>query len=189
MRIGIDFDDTIADTGKKIREYIDNRAKSNEEKQLISDNLRNIMMGDLSTVDKSTAAEFINDAIAMIELKADVKNVIDRLKKAGHEIYLVTARSNEIFNGIEQVTLTHLANNGIEIDNAIFGTKTNKLDECVNNKIDLLVDDSVDIIEYLNKNGVDGLLFTSEVNKNIDTDVKRVDSWLEVEKYIEELSK
>ena len=50
-----------------------------------------------------------------------------------------------------------------------------------------MIDDSIKVLEDLKDTEIEPILFDSIVNKNINTDIKRVNSWLELEKYILEM--
>ena len=55
---------------------------------------------------------------------------------------------------------------------------------CLENNIDLMIDDSTEHCEEVNNIGVKSILFTTNVNKNIDTKIERVSNWIELEKTI-----
>ena len=184
MRIGIDFDDTIVYTSNRLKEYIENYDASKKEKKRITDNLRYIIMGDLSTLDRKLVDKIMLDVLYSLQIKENVIEVIERLKNSGHEIYIITARADMIYPGFEKATYDMLLRYKIPYNKVIFGTYDHKLSECKNNKIDLMIDDSVDIISYLIENGVNGLLMSSGVNSKIENDLPKVESWLEIEEYI-----
>ena len=47
-----------------------------------------------------------------------------------------------------------------------------------------MVDDSVKYCEEIRKENIKSIVFTSEVNKNINTNIERVSNWLELEEKI-----
>ena len=52
-----------------------------------------------------------------------------------------------------------------------------------------MIDDGVDTCDDLNKNGIKALLYTTDVNKDIKTISKRVNSWTEVYNKIQDYLK
>ena len=74
------------------------------------------------------------------------KEVIDRLIADGHEIYIITARwladrEVEIGENMRKMVKSWLSENKISYDK-IFFTKSDKLQYCIDNKIDLMIDDA-----------------------------------------------
>ena len=59
-----------------------------------------------------------------------------------------------------------------------------KAELCVENNIDLLIDDSIKHCTNLSNIGIDTLLFNSINNKDIETNLKRVYNWNEVYDYV-----
>lgn len=47
-----------------------------------------------------------------------------------------------------------------------------------------MIDDSVKTCQLVNSNGIETIVYTSEINKKITTNIKRVKNWLELEKEI-----
>ena len=56
----------------------------------------------------------------------------------------------------------------------------NKAEVCIENKIDLLIDDSIKHCSKFEELGGKALLFNSPVNKDIETNLKRVYNWKEI---------
>lgn len=51
-----------------------------------------------------------------------------------------------------------------------------------------MIDDSVKTCELVNMSGIKTIVYTSEINKNISTNIKRVENWLELEKEINKMN-
>ena len=108
----------------------------------------------------------------------------------GNEIYLITARGDnfEFFKGSEEVTKKFLEDNNIKYTKIIFNA-INKAQICLDNEIDIMIDDSIEHCEDVKNTGIKSILFTSNVNKETYTTVERVDSWLDLEKKITLMNK
>ncbi len=50
-----------------------------------------------------------------------------------------------------------------------------------------MIDDSVEHCEDVKNIGIESIVFTSEVNKNISATVERVNNWLELESKLNEI--
>lgn len=179
MRIGIDIDDVLVDTSKIMKEYIiklDNNVD-------IADHMEEIMRGEIPN---HIISRFIDNNIINIidnaQIKPNAKEVLERISK-NNEIVFVTSRGEERFKGSENITLNYLKRNNIKYDGIIFNA-FDKAKICKDNNLDVLVDDSVKLCEEAEKEGIRSIVFTSIVNKDIKTNVKRVDNWLELEKII-----
>lgn len=185
MRIGIDIDDVITNTSEIIEEFVDK--SSNKDK--LKMHMKDIMKG---TPKDPEVIKFCMDIYLKVFKKVKVKDnaekVIIDLLDDGHEVYLITARGDrvEFFKGSEELTKMFLDNNDIRYTRIIFNA-IDKASLCLNNKIDVLIDDSVEHCEDVEKVGVKSILFTSNVNKNIATTIERVDNWQELKEKLEEL--
>ena len=63
-------------------------------------------------------------------------------------------------------------------------SQQDKAQACLNEKIDLMIDDSIDTCESVKASGVRTLVFTSDLNKDKETTCDRVGSWVELYNYI-----
>ena len=69
--------------------------------------------------------------------------IINKLKDEGNEIYIITARHGEeriSTEEIQSITKNWLEENGVIYDKLIFSPE-DKLETCLNNKIDIMVED------------------------------------------------
>lgn len=181
MRIGIDIDDVITDTSSSIRKYID----KSEHKNNIYKNIEAVMRGDMPTQEiknfyKDNSINIFRDA----KVKENASDVIKSLIDAGNEVFIITSRGEIKFSGSEELTLEYLKNHNINYTKIIFNC-FEKADICMKNGIDLMVDDSVKYCLDIANNHMKSILFTSVVNKDEKVTVPRVNSWLELQKEIE----
>lgn len=187
MRIGIDIDDVITNTSESIEEYI---VKNNNSKKL-REHMKEIMKGNPS--DPEIIAFCMDTYLKVfkkVKLKNNAKEVIQRLLDKENEIYFITARGEnlEFFRGSEKVTKEFLEDNNIRYTKIIFNA-IDKAQLCIDNQIDLMIDDSVEHCEAVKNIGIKSIVFTSNVNKNTPTTVKRVDNWLELENELNNMVK
>lgn len=182
MTIGIDIDDTMTNSSELIMEYAKKYFRSDDD-DFINDILRS------SKIDNQLESfynEYLPEMISKYTLKDNVRDVIGRLKSNGHKIIIITARGYTIKKDLEKITHDYFERHDLSVDKMIFMAR-DKLDSCIENKVDLMIDDSITVLNNIRASGIRTLLFTSICNKNIQTDLDRVESWLELEKYINDL--
>jgi uncharacterized HAD superfamily protein len=188
MRIGIDIDDVVTNTSETIMQSMMNES-NNETLKILQAHMKEIMKGNISDPEVlAFCSENYVKVYQMVKLKENAKEVMQRLSSEGDEIYFITARGERkgYFRGAEEATLEFIKRNDLEYDGIIFRAM-DKATVCLENKIDLFVDDSVEHCEDVNKAGIKSIVFTSRVNKDTPTSVERVNDWLELEKRIEEI--
>lgn len=187
MNIAIDIDDTLTDSTKVIRDFI-NRYDSDycDDGHLIK-NLGSIIRGFL--IDEDTKRFFNDHAIEMgnaIKIKEDAKEVIDKLRTEGNKIIIITARSDNFYEDAQKFCEEYLKRNNINYDKLITH-QTYKIEACKRENIDLMIDDAIDTCEELMKEGIKTILFNSELNNGKETSIKRVFNWNELYDYIHNL--
>lgn len=182
MTIGIDIDDTMTNTSESYIKYA-KRYFNSTDIVLINNILHgtNITSEMMDFYDK-----YLLEILSKVSLKENVKEVIDELREKGHKIILISARG-KVRAGQIKVTRDYLKKFNIKVDKIIFKS-IDKLNACIENNIDLIIDDSVKVLEDLKNNGIGVLLFSSISNKTFKTDIKRVNNWIELEEYIDRLS-
>ena len=116
--------------------------------------------------------------------------IINKLKEEGNDIYFISARLTSILDcNAEELTIDNFKKHNIPYDKLIIGAY-NKLDYCKDNNIDVFIDDSIEVLEELSKNGIKCYLMTSRINEFVDNgNIKRVYSWQELYDELKEVSK
>lgn len=179
MNIGIDIDNVITKTFSKTLEYIE---KSDNKDELLN-NIKAITTGDNSVkcVDvffKKNSLKVFKDA----ELMEGAKENIDKLIEDGNEIIIITLRGNKLqeYKGSEKITLDYFEKFDIKYNKIIFSS-IDKVKDCKENNIEILIDDSVSNCIKAEKEGIKAIIFNTETNKNIDVGkIKRVNDWNEI---------
>lgn len=147
MKIGIDIDDVLTNTSEVIKEYLIKYEKSGDG---IS-HFVEVMKGDMPTENiKNFFSEYLIEIIKRLTLKDNSQNVIKRFSNNGNEIIFITSRGDEKCQGSERATIEFLKNNNIKYDKIIFNAN-NKQKICLDNKIDIMIDDSVKNCEAIEK--------------------------------------
>lgn len=180
MRIGIDLDGTISETGEIYRDRIKIFAKkSNTTINEVEENIN---------LKREFLAQYSKDIFENVTIKENAKEVLRRLKEK-HDIYIITARSNDFvpnIKDIRKICYEWFDKYEIEVDKIIpnaYGI--DKVKACINNNIDLMIDDDINNYQLLIKNNVKCLLFDDNNKYNNIKD--RLTNWLDLEKYMKEV--
>lgn len=180
MIIGVDIDDTIADTASLLSEYIKEHMNVIKDISSFTERLKSFVKGH--TIDdelSSFSLNYLQEVILRVKPKENVKEVLKELKKAGHQIVIITARGDKHFKDSYDITYKWLLDNDITFDKLI-NDANEKLNECIEEKVNLMIDDSVEICTNLNSQGIDTILFNSKDNRDDKFDGNRVDNWMKL---------
>lgn len=149
MRIGIDIDGTITNLhneiikyGLQYNDYILGKGIKNENAYRISE-IFDWEKDDYVKLKKYIQMEVLN----IIKPRDDVVEYLNNIKKLGHEIYIITGRKSTEMRDTYNETLNWLKTNNIPFDKFII-EESNKGKVCIENNIDIFVDDS---LKHLNR--------------------------------------
>lgn len=181
MKIGIDIDDVITDSSTSIAEYLKKYEASGDGIKYFVE----VMKGEIPTENiKKFFDNYICEICKNVRLKDDkIRLILEELIDKKNEIYLITSRGEIRFKGTEKVTMDYLKKYNLNYTQIVFNAfEKDKI--CKELGIDIMVDDSVINCESVKKNGIKSIVFTTDVNKEINTEIERVDSWEELRKKI-----
>lgn len=176
MRIGIDVDNTITDTLPLLKEYC---KKYNEEvvKRNLPMNEEGFAAGNLYDWTEEEKQVFfkekLREVFEQVPLKENVKKVIQKLKGEGDTIYIITARTKceEPYKTTEEF----LNKNKIPYDTLVI--EKDKKQYCINNNIDILLDDEPHNITSVSE-VIPVIVFQAVHNKRCNgNNIIKVDSW------------
>ncbi len=179
MIIGIDIDDTVGDFTEELFPYayeydknLRNKGIINEEKYIYKG------MFDWSLEETSYfEKKYIHLAAQKMKPKKDVCEVIQKLKDEGFIIKFISARNYNHFNDPFDITYQWLKQNNIKYDKLIVQS-SDKIKTCIEERVDIFVDDIASICEKLTNVGIKCYLFDSKFNKKYSNDkIKRINSW------------
>ncbi len=194
MKIGIDIDDTTVITVKSMIKYADLY-----DTQILGGKGTNGNLGLIQNRyyikvlygwDEKTKFDFFDtyykNVLEECEVMLNAPEVIRKLKEEGNEILFITARLLNIKNcDTESITIKTLQDNNIPYDKLIVNAKE-KLQFCIDNGIQIFIEDSYETCEQLEENGIKTFLMTTKMNENIDAgSIERVKDWDEIYEKIE----
>lgn len=182
MRIGIDIDDTIADTWEFILPYY------SEVFQMPMDELMTgtPYYGSLKNmVPLDKYFEMVNpiydNIVPLVPLKENVKEIIDKLYEDGHKVIFISARGSG-YTDSRKLTEDYLRKYDIKYDKLIEDCESKDM-ACVKEKIDLFIDNSIKHCESVSKTGIEVIMFETDFNKDYPK-FKKINNWLDIYEYI-----
>ncbi len=164
MRIGIDIDNTLVASNEYF-EYIKKRDKLNFNKSYT--------VGWTKDECLDILPKYAEELIRNVKFMDNARFVLEYLRKKGHKLIIITARDNSYFKKSIETTKEVFKEKGIIIDEFYFG-REEKSDIAKQVKIDLMIDDSVDVYKNMKKENIDCILFGDKIK-----------NWIEVLEYIE----
>ncbi len=181
MIIGIDLDGVLYDTEHWLRTYGELYDIEKHGQGMID--ITNIRMSGRYDWDIPIRAEFFERYLAYAQINAPLfvgaRQVIDQLRADGHKIVIITGRGSNNQPEIDR-TLARLADDGIVYDSIHFGLY-NKLQTCLDEKLDVMIDDLTRNIEELSQGGVPCIYVKYLSAKKIDSPlVTEVSNWGEI---------
>ena len=187
MKIGIDLDGVVIDSETTFRTYEEIFAIEclNGRKMVNSEEPKFQQRYDWTPEEQK---EFIDKYFLEVSknsgLMSGFKTVFNRLKAQGHEFIAITARGGfveEMKDDAQRV----LNENGIKFDK-YYWKNDDKFATCLDEKVDVMIDDDYKIIKKLNENGIKALYFRdTNLLKLPETDLMHeVNNWGDVYRYI-----
>ncbi|MCL2354877.1 MAG: hypothetical protein FWC68_03205 [Oscillospiraceae bacterium] len=199
MRIGIDIDGVLTNVHQFTIDYFTKYCVENNIEYTIGD--CDYESATTFNVSNKTDEDFWYEHIFYYAKNQPARifssEVIKKLKKEGHEIYIITARwlsnkSDETGNKMRNAVENWLHNNDIKYDKLIFSKLKEygerKIESCENTKIDLMIEDSPqNIIELSAVCPI--ICFDNSYNQNVEgNNIYRCYSWYDIYKKIREIN-
>ncbi len=195
MNIGIDIDGVLTNDDDYILGFTSKYCYENNLKVFKNANLYEYrkLNWDESTINDYRNKYFLN-YVKNEPARIFASEVIKKLREDGHKIFIISARHKTAENGkmnnesIRECTLNWLRKNDIVYDKIIF-TKPPKVKEILENKINLMIEDSPTTINDLVK-VVKVLYYDTRYNREIKHEnIIRVYSWYDIYMKINSISK
>lgn len=193
MNIGIDIDNTITEIQEELNnaayKYAIKLGKNIKDAKNPWEDIKNngdtykkkfqFSYEELKYFLKNIQEEITNKA----KPRVNAVEIINRLKKEGHKIIIITARDSEFHDDPYKLSKTWLDKNKIEYDKLIVNARE-KGTICKNENIDLLIDDQLNNCLDVKKEGIQAIRITEDDKK--DTDVTSLKNWKEIYDFMKE---
>ena len=192
MRIGIDIDDTLTDVKDELIEAGENYARSlgkdiKVDKNFEDKNNNGNKWQEMFQFNYDELKYFLKDIQERITNKAkpreNVVEVINKLKNDGNEIIIITARDSEFHDDPYKYSKDWLDKNNIYYDKLVVNAR-NKEDACIEEKIDLFIDDSESNCLKVNKAGIKTIRVCNEIENN-NSNLICFNNWNDIYSYIQ----
>lgn len=187
MKVGIDIDGVLTDMERFLADYGSKYCVENN----LPINIEKVEYDEFKTFNwtEEQGIKFWNEYIIYYATKYPAREfaseIIKKLKEEGHEIYIVTARDDygvpkEYVGKMRgEIVPKWLEDNKIPYDKIIY-TEGSKLPYVVGNYIELMIEDSPEIIKELSSK-IPVLCFNCQYNENIkEQNITRVYGWYDV---------
>lgn len=196
MRIGIDIDGVLTNIEQFGMDYISKYCVENNIKFNISTSNYEVTKTFNITNEQEEGFwnEYIENYATNEKARPFAAEVIKRLKEDGNEIYIITARwrtnrDDDIGNKMRELVKAWLIKNNIVYDKLIFSKaeNENKLQEIIDNHIDLMIEDSPNNINQLSS-VVHIICYNAGYNREcIGDKITRCYSWYDIYRTIQNI--
>lgn len=193
MKIGIDIDGVLTDIEQWQLDYGSKFVFEQYHKGII--NLEGYDIEEIFNVDEKAEDEFwkkyLYEYAKNEPARKFASEVINKLKDEGKEIYIITARYLTDIDTAEgqrmrEIVKKWLEENKIYYDKIIFSPE-DKLDICLQNNIDIMIEDKVENINNISKN-IPVICFNARYNKECNEEnIYRCYSWYDVYNKIKDI--
>ena len=194
MRIGIDIDNCISNFDDTLlKEYL-KHDKELRNTGIINENPEYLRKGMFDWTDEEETSFYnanIEKFAKNLKPLEDSSYYIKKLKEDGHEIYIITGRNNGEYTNPYELTVEWLNKYDIIYDKLVLTDaydKHSKTVVCLENNIDLMVEDSTKISLVLINNGIKVFTMNTRYNQK-EQSLDRVSKWEEIYERISKLNK
>ena len=173
MNIGVDIDGVLTDMEREVTDYA---TKMCVEEQLpIEVDVSKYYETDTFNWTQEQSDKFWNKYLVPYVVESNArkyaKEIIEKLRKDGNSIYIITARDEsgmptEYYGKMQQLTKEWLEKQGIQYDKIIFTKDKEKLQKCIENNVDIMIEDSPSNIQNI-ANKIKVIKFDCQYNKQI----------------------
>ena len=177
MIIGLDLDNTICSTDKKIKKYSNiycQEKQINEEVLWTNDEYKQDFL-----------RLYLEKIYKEAQLKQNCKKVLQELKKKNYKLLIITARRNKYLSvDMKTFIYNYFKKRNIIIDGIILDAK-DKVDACKEKKVDIMLEDSIYNYNLLKESNVNVVLFDEKNNSEIKQKITNWNQFLEyISKYV-----
>ena len=177
LRIGIDIDDTITDTYPTFLSLVSIYYGIDYNKLAKNKPTYKELHKTLPDYDKFVEYCY-HVMVKVVPLKEHVIEVLNKLREKDCEIVIITARNSSEYTSPYKISYDYLTKKGVPFDKIVAGAKDKGL-ECVNQGIDIFIDDSIPNCRAARKKGIRVIRFDSG-SKYKDNTFETARSWDEI---------
>lgn len=168
MKIGLDIDNVISAFDEKVLENVLIEDKKKRNVGIIDKNARHITRGMFDWTKEEFEdfyATHMERIAKELRTRRDCRKVINRLIADGHTIILISHRAFPDYKKPEQTTLDWLEKRKINFHKLVLSKSPDKTQECIENEIDIMVDDRASQCKIMRTNGINCIMMLTKYNK------------------------
>ena len=195
MNIGIDIDGVLTDMEREVTDYATKMCV--EEGLPIKVDVSQYYETDSFNWTQEQSDRFWNKYLVPYVVESNArryaKEIIKKLRQEGNKVYIITARDEsgmptEYYGKMQQLTKEWLKKYEIEYDKLIFAKDKEKLQRCIENNVDVMIEDSPRNIRNISSK-VKVIKFDCQYNKDvIGSNIINAYSWYHIYRIIKENS-
>ena len=176
MVIGLDVDNVISDFDKLVMEAIVKSGK----KIVRTDTPLYKERFNWTSEEKNIYFQKNMEKLAKkLPVRKNARYVINKLKELGNEIVIISHRIAPDFGEPYETTYNWLKKNKIYFDTLVISKSIDKVEECKSLGVDVYLDDRVDAVKEMQKNGVNAVVMQTRYNVPLIKNVQFAKSWLD----------
>lgn len=179
MRIGIDVDDTITKTHEYVIKLKKEAFPDWDPMKMLPEEVF------LPFIDKNERKIHQN-----VELKEGAKEALLYMHEKGHKIIILSSRGsyyNKITEDTAYIdTYNYFLKNGLPFDKIVTNLD-GKVEACLENKIDLFIDDNIDVCKSVNDANIKVINMKHKNKNNFECNLDTVSNWSEIISKLEEM--
>ena len=187
MRIGIDIDNVLSNFDEVLLENYLKHDKELRNNGIVNKNVYIRQMFDWSEEEeKNYYKNNIERMSQDFKPIRDCSKYIKKLREDGNIIFIISGRNNGEYSEPYNMTVEWLKKYKIEYDKLILTNAykhQEKADCCVENNVDIMIDDSTHVCEKCTENNIKCILFETPYNKN-ENRFQKADNWQELYEFI-----
>lgn len=187
MIIGIDIDDTLTDTFSYFQKYVAEGCNKPVEYLVENDISYENIPSDWGLDMFSFAKLYFDRIVPTTPAKEGAAEAVRELRRLGHRIIIITARSTRGYTDPYATTRAELENIGVPYDKLI--CSWSKAEACLEEHVDLFIDDNVDNVRSVAAVDIDTILFSSVINRKVSVPFRRAESWSDILSYVKTLDR
>ena len=187
MKIGIDIDNVLSNFNEiLLYNYLEHDKELRNNGIINKDVYIRKMFDWTEDEEKNYYKNNIEGIVEELKPIKDCSKYIKKLREQGHLIYIISGRDNGEYSDPYNMTIEWLRKHDIEYDRLILTNAykhKEKADYCVENNIDIMIDDSINVCEKCLESNIECILFETPYNIN-ENRFKKVANWQEIYEYI-----
>ena len=190
MKIGIDLDGVVFDSEQTFRTYEEIYDVKRHQNKLIDREEPKFQSRYSWTLEEQQEFnKYFLEVSRNSPLMSGFKKVYELLKEKNIEFVVITARGltpdGNFMESMEEDAKRLLNENNIKFDK-YYWKQTDKLDICIKEKIDYMIDDDYKIIEKLSNNGIKTIYFRDSGLKKLKESefIKEVNTWGDIYRFL-----